>query len=366
MFDEIFNKWVEDPSSLTSEERKIFFDGIKAFGSGKVPKGSSYKNYDEFARVLNDGTAEAARTPSGAQSIKDMVRENNTDRFTKRNKPFFDSLLAGNDLITSISQIKNSNRAMQNLQIPTAPNPNVLDPALNNAIAQAQQGSLEAMRALEPAKQEIANQRMLDMQTAKSVSGGNSGTFGALATSASLRGARAGAQLPQMADSIRMRQQQRADSLIGVRQGALQNEFQNRMGVFNQNLGQYNQNINAAGALGVTGRINLRNTIGQFPNAISGVVGGLMPTNNPFDTGGTPQADPSYSDGYSGYNSSIQKSTTDRLARMYAMNQQAQNQQAQSMHAMNQQAQSIQTRLRRGYNNNFLLNPYNTNTTLKY
>jgi len=258
---------------------------LKGVVSGKVPE--KYRTAVENSDAFNQYMTEAMKTPSGQAAIKDMLREKQTDRFVKQNKPFFDAILSGVDLATSLTQIKNSNKAIRELQRPSMPNPNVLDPALNNAISKAQQGSLDALRALEPAKQEIAQQRLMDMQTAKSVSGGQAGAYGAQATAAGLRANRAAAGLAPLGDNIRARQQQRADNLIGVRQGVRQQEFQNRFGIAQENMQQYQQDAAAAGALGQAGRQNLRMTLGQLPEMITRTAGNMMPVQDVWDQYGS-------------------------------------------------------------------------------
>ena len=215
-----------------------------------------------------------------------IVRDLQTERFVKKNKPFFDALLAGSDIYTSISQIQQSNKAIRELQRPSMPSPNVLDPALNNQIAKAQQGTLDAARALEPAKAGIDQQRALDIDLARRISGGQAGALGAQATGASLRAMRESAKLPQIRDAIRAREQGRADNLIGLRQGVLQDEFQNRLAIGRTNLDQYQNDVAAAAALGQAGRTNLRMTLGQLPDMLTRTAGNMMPVQDVWDAYG--------------------------------------------------------------------------------
>jgi hypothetical protein len=268
--EQLVQELISNPTNLAE-----FLKGVL---SGKVPE--KYRTAQQNADAFNQYLSQAMKTPTGQAAIKDMMRERQTERFVKRNKPFFDAMLAGVDLATSLSQIRQSNDAVRALQKPSMPSPNVLDPALNNAISQAQQGNMDALRALEPAKAEIAQQRLMDLQTARSVSGGQAGAYGANATAATLRANRAAAGLVPMADTIRARQQQRLDNLIGVRQNVRQQEFQNRFGVARENMAQYQQDAAAAAALGQTGRQNLRMTLGQLPEMLTRTAGNMMPVND--------------------------------------------------------------------------------------
>lgn len=278
-FDELIKLLQTNPEAFynNKELTKEVVDTLKSLASGKSP--SERLDATTAASTFDSALKSAMGTASGQQWFKQQVRDRNTDSFTRRNKPFFDALLAGADLATSISQIKESRSAERALIRPSLPNPNVLDPAINNAISDAQKGSTDALKALEPAKQEIAQQRLQDIAVARSVSGGQSGAYGGLATAASLRAMRSASQLPMIGEQIRARRLQRYDSLLGMRQGQLQNNFGNQMQVSNANFQQYNQDANAAAALGSAGRLNLRNTLGQFPGIISRVGGGLMPIN---------------------------------------------------------------------------------------
>lgn len=313
MLEQLLQKLNTAPESLSKQEKDFLASSLKSLVSGKVPDGENM-TFEQFAGSLGPALQRAMETPLGKQMVNDTIRDRQTERFVKRNKPFFDAILAGADLATSLSQIQNSNKAIKNLVKPTLPNPDVLDPAVNSAIADAQRGSLDALRALEPAKAEIAQQRLADMQTAKSVSGGQAGAYGSLATAAGLRANRAALSLPGIQDSIRARQQQRADSLIGLRQNVRQNEFQNRMGIADRNLEQYTADLSAASSLGQAGRTNLRNTLGQLPNTITRAVGGAMPVGNTtYDQvqGRIPVNGPS--DLYSQYKLTLENSLAKRI-----------------------------------------------------
>lgn len=311
--EELLKKLITAPESLSKQEKDFLASSLKSLVSGKVPEGENM-TFEQFAGSLGPALQRAMETPLGKQMVNDTIRDRQTERFVKRNKPFFDAILAGADIATSLSQIQNSNKAIKNLVKPTLPNPDVLDPAVNSAIADAQRGNLDALRALEPAKAEIAQQRLADMQTAKSVSGGQAGAYGSLATAAGLRANRAALSLPGIQDSIRARQQQRADSLIGLRQGVRQNEFNNRLGIADRNLEQYTADLSAASSLGQAGRTNLHNTLGQLPNTITRAVGGAMPVGNTtYDQvqGRIPVNGPS--DLYSQYKLTLENSLAKRI-----------------------------------------------------
>lgn len=281
-FEELVGLWETNPDAIF--ENKEYADQLQSYLKKYVSGNnvSTHMTADESANKMSEIMNWAMSTPSGRRYFQQQTRDRNADLFVRRNKPFYDALLSGIDLSTSLSQIKQSKEAAKKLVKPTLPSPNVLDPAINNAISQAQTGNFEALRALEPAKQEIAQQRAMDMSTARSLSGGQAGAYGAMATAASLRANRSAARLPAIGDQIRARQQQRYDNLLGLRQGQLQNNFGNAMQVANANMNQYNLDAQAAAALGVAGRTNLRNTLGTAGDTFSRAIGSGMPIDDPY------------------------------------------------------------------------------------
>lgn len=314
---ELLLKLLNSLDSLSKEDKDKVSKYIEELNPQAL-KGADTKQFkaSDWISIFQKELQAANSTPQGRAHVEQMIRDNNSERALRRYKPFFDSIMAGADVATAISQIRQSNKASRDLVPPVAPNPNVLDPQLNNQIAQAQQGSLNALRATEPFRQQIEAGRASDISTARSVSGGQSGAFGSLATAASLRANRAAASIPAMADDIRMRQQQRADNLIGMRQGVLQNEFNNRMQIYNTELEQYNENALAAGQLGQAGRTNLRTALGQLPNVLTRAAGSVMPVSNPYDTQSAQSQQPlSYGDDYDRFRSSVRQSMMDRFRR---------------------------------------------------
>lgn len=320
-----------DTSVFTGKDgAQALIAALKSISSGKKPSGTPENmSFEQVVELLNKGIQMGMSSEEGRQTIIENIQNRQTDRFVRKNKPFFDAILSGVDLATSLSQIRESNKAIRNLRKPTMPSPEVLDPAINSAIAEAQRGSLESLRALEPAKQEIAQQRLIDLQTARSVSGGQSGAFGALANASSLRAMRAATSLPAIQDTIRGRQQQRADNLIGLRQNVRQQEFGNRLAIADRNLEQYVNDMAAAGALGQAGRTNLRSTLGNMSNIIPQVVGRMLPTNYPKQQV-TQQQAPQYTSPmntgvgnpiWDDYSNTINRSIQARFNLMYPLDQ---------------------------------------------
>ena len=283
--EEVLNKFATDPTSLTADERRIMSDSFKQLMAGQVPSSRGISAEDLIQR-LNQTLIASTKTPEGAAALRAIIQERQGERFYRRNKPFFDAILGGADLATSLSQISKSNKEIAKLTRPSSPAASILDPAINAAIADAQRGSLDAMRSLDPAKAEIAQQRLMDENAARSVSGGQAGAYQGGVTAASLRASRASDRLPVIADQIRRGQQARLDQLLGMRQNVLGQEFNNRMAITDRDREQYNIDLATAAQLGQTGRINLRNTLGSLPTTLSQVGSRFMPTLNPYESYG--------------------------------------------------------------------------------
>lgn len=313
----------------TSEEMKDAAVLLRGMATGKVPPGAQDQfgsDYAAFARTLSQGFSQAANTPQGRNFTNMLIRERQSDRFIRQYKPFFNAVLAGADVATALSQIKGSNKALQSLVPPTAPAAPKIDNAINGQIANAQRGTLSSENALAPARQEIQGGYQRDLQTARAVSGGQSSTFGALANAASLRRTRAGTGLPMIADSIKAREQSRLDDLLFRRQGLNQQNFENNMGLYGQQLNSYNQDVNAVSALGQAGRTNLRTAAQSLPDSLLGISGRLFPVNNPYvetDYGSGPIPSPAshspmLNDVFNQYGTAVGNSLRSNLSRIQA------------------------------------------------
>lgn len=219
----------------------------------------------------------ASSSPEAQKQLKEHLRDTATQRFTKQYKPFFNAILQGADLATSLSQIQTSNNALKSIAQPAVAGSPGEPQALKAQLANAQQGGLAAARAIAPAKQTIEQQYQNDINNAKNISGGNAASFMANAQVASLAKERAAAALPAIQDTIQNRYQSRADQLASALASNQQQDFGNRLYGSQLSLDQYNRQMQAAGLLGSTGRLNLRNTLQSIPNTITGIMGQASP-----------------------------------------------------------------------------------------
>jgi len=154
---------------ITSEAANSLIDKLRSAVAGKVPDSDkkSYATLQDFMGPLTEVLEAVKKTPEGQAQIRDAVAGRKEQRFVKRYAPFFDAILAGADVLTSLSQIRDSKSAMRNLQRPALPAIPGMDPALEQGIRDAQIGTMDAARVAGPARQELQDQYAKDIAMAK-------------------------------------------------------------------------------------------------------------------------------------------------------------------------------------------------------
>lgn len=254
---------------ITADAANAILDKMREATAGKVPTEdkAQYQTAEQMMTALSSILDEVRNTPEGQAQIRDAVAGRKEQRFVKRYAPFFDAILAGADVMSSLSQVRQSKDALNQLKRPAMPAIPGIDPALDMALRNAQVGTMDAARAIGPARQELQDQYSKDLAVAKSIGGGQAGTLGALNQVASMRRARGAASLLPMVDSIRAREQGRADNLLQMRMNQVNQNYYNRARQAQLNMDQYNQDVTAAGQLGAVGRTNLRNAAQSLLNA---------------------------------------------------------------------------------------------------
>lgn len=256
--------------------------------NGKSPGDVVPKEFEAYWQKIDQPTLLAAfQTPEGKENIAQMVRDRSGDRFVKRYKPALNLILQGADIMTSLGQINQSNKALSALQQPAIPQSPGVDPALNNQIYQAQQGTFDQSRALAPAKQAINDAYAAQENVNRQISGGQAGAYGSRMQAAYNDRMRASLALPKIADDVKAREQQRLDNLISTRGQLAQQDYSNRLAGTNMALDQYNRNMLAAAQLGSAGRANLRNVFQTLPENITRFAGQVTanPASDPYTYG---------------------------------------------------------------------------------
>ncbi len=268
---------------VSKEELKHFASYSQDINEGKLAKikdklaTSGLKGLsDQDVSDYIDEAKKALSTDTYKDQTLDLAKDAEQGRISDKVTKGLSTALAIGDIGTSIAQINQGQRLASQSQVPGRPPVPGRDPALAQALNQAQQGSMDASKAIAPAQLQILDQYLSDINNAKSVSGGQAGVYGALGQEAANRRNRSSLDLVPLADQIKAREQGRYNDLLGMRQNELQNNFQNSAQFYPQDLAQYNLNQQTAGHLQATGRENLRNSIANVGQSIPEVVSRLQ------------------------------------------------------------------------------------------
>lgn len=262
---------------VSKEEIRFFVDFTSDVDEEKLKslQRKSFKDLsiDEIQQMIDESGKLMLSDPSNKAKTLELAQEAEQGRVSDKIATGLNILLSGADIAASVRQINESNKLLNQNKKPARPGVPKADPYLDNAINQASQGTLNAQRAIAPVQQEIGDQYLSDLNNAKIASTGQAGTYGALAQVAANRRNRSANQLAPIYDQVRSNELGRLDNLVGMRMGQNQQNFANQASLYQTDLDQYNQALQSAGALGSTGRSNLRNSLGNFasflPSAVS-------------------------------------------------------------------------------------------------
>lgn len=227
---------------------------------------------DEDVTALIDEGRKSLASDTYKQDVLDLAQQAESGRVSDAITTGLNTLLAGADVLASQQQINASNKLLGESKKPSKPSIPGRDPYLQQALSQAQKGTFDASRALLPAQQGIQNQYLSDLNNAQIASTGQAGAFGSLAQVAANRRNEANVGLIPIADQIKANEKQRLDNLIGMRMNETQNQFQNQAQFYPQDLAQYGLDQQTAGALGATGRSNMRTSLANLGSQVPGAV----------------------------------------------------------------------------------------------
>lgn len=274
---------------VSKEEIKHFATYSQDVDEGKLAKirqklsDGGLKNLsDEDVSSLIDEGKKALTSDTYKDQTLALAKDAEAGRISDKVAAGLNTVLAGSDIASSIKQINTGNKLAADNPKPGRPTVLGQDNLLAQALNQAQQGTFDQSRALQPAQLGILNNYLSDINNAKQVSSGQSGVYGSLAQVASNRRNAANQELMPLADNIKAREQGRLDNLIGMRMNQTQNNFQNQAQLYGNDLEQYNNAQRIAGALGATGRTNLRNAYADLGQQIPGAVGQAV-ANSKYD-----------------------------------------------------------------------------------
>jgi hypothetical protein len=223
--------------------------------------------------ALIEATRKVQSDPVFKERIFNIATSAKSQKASQKLSDGINLVLAGTDIANSINQITSSKQAARKSNKPGRPGIPQRDVMLQQALRSAEQGTFDSERAIAPARAEIQNQYLNDIQNAKTASTGQAGQFGAYAQVAANRRNQASMQLAPMADQVKAREQQRYDNLLGMRMDETQRMFGNQANMYENDLYQYGKDQDAIAALGSTGQANLRGSLQNFGNQVAPMVG---------------------------------------------------------------------------------------------
>jgi hypothetical protein len=257
---------------ISKEEIKFFLGYTSDVDETKLNelKKKEFKDLstEEIQQMIDESGKLLLTDPDNKAKALELAQDAEKGRISDNITTGLNALLTGADIMTSKAQIAESNRLLGNSKRPSRPALPKADPYLDQAIGQAQLGSLDASRAIAPAQLQILDNYLSDINNAKTAATGNAGQFGALAQVASSRRNRAAQDLIPIADQVKAREQARLDNLIGQRIDQNQQNFANQASLYPIDMQQYQWDQNVAGSLGATGRENLRTSVGNLANLV--------------------------------------------------------------------------------------------------
>lgn len=178
----------------------------------------------------------------------------------------------------AIDQIATANR--QQLQRPSVPAVPGLSPELSQRIYEAQRGVADPTAVLNPARQEIQDAYQSALGQAQIASGGQAGSYQAMANLANIERMKAALQLGPLAQNVKLQNQGVLNDLTGQRVQERQNMFQNQLGASQMAFDQYGQDAQAVGMLGQAGRTNLVDAMGRVGESMTGLSQYYLPFDN--------------------------------------------------------------------------------------
>jgi hypothetical protein len=235
----------------------------------KLIEGGEFTSAEEANAAIMEAGKQLQSSPTYKAKTLEIAKAAESGRINEKLSQGINLILAGTDIANSINQIRASEAASRKSKKPYRPAVPQRDLYLQNALRGAEEGTMDAARALAPAQAQIQDTYLGDIQDAKTASTGQAGAYGAYRQLAANRRNRAALNLAPIQDDIRSREQARYDNLLGMRMGETQTMFNNQASLYGQDLDQYNREQNAAAQVGAAGRLNLRDSLYNTGNQLS-------------------------------------------------------------------------------------------------
>lgn len=239
----------------------------------KLVEGGEFPSFEDAKNAIMEAGRALQTSPQYKQNLLDLAQEAEAGKTSNNIAQAASLILGGTDIAISLNQIREGNKAAKASRKPSRPAIPQRDAMLEQALRQSQENTFDSERAIAPVRQEIQDQYLNDIQGAKTASTGQAGSYGAYRQLAANRRNRSAMQLAPIQDSIKAREQQRTDQLLGMRADETQQMFQNQASLYPHDLQQYNWDQRAAASLGSTGRANLRDSLYNIGGQVANFVG---------------------------------------------------------------------------------------------
>ncbi len=261
---EILDKYRENPDAVTEEEKDSILEHIGDQGE------DSEFDFKQLQGILTD----MFNDPEYQAKLQEAQRKGEiSGNLSKGINLALDAV----DVGISVDQILTAKQELAGIKKPTPPPTRRRSPELASALDQARRRSEGGFSEdIEPFTTATQEGFQADLEAAKTASAGQAGAFGAGAQAAASRRNRSLLQSIPLAGQLRGQAESRFDRLLSgqLREDeSIAGSEERRTAAL---LDQYNLEAQAAGALGATGRSNLRGALGRFAgSAISPLTSGL-------------------------------------------------------------------------------------------
>lgn len=251
---------------ISEKEADIAVAALSAPNADKIREMLGFPDLESLNASITESLHNAGNGENYFQTLRDRIKRGEV---ASELASGFGALNDMTEALVGTGQIRASRKTLDALSRPQLPEIPKRDEKLSKAISDAQAGTFDTARQLQPMRETIERGYGADLQTARSVAGGQAGAYGALGQTAAIRRNQALSGMAPMIDSIRAREQARLDNLLGMRQDENQRNFGNRMYQYNQSNSNYDVDRAYAEDRLAAGQSNLFGGLRNFGNNLA-------------------------------------------------------------------------------------------------
>jgi ribosome-binding factor A len=272
------------PKDLTSQYRELIATLGKSDGltPANLAKLADFKESNpkfipaaDLDAELNSILQARMNDPKFKEMLNDLQRKQSSDKIAAKVAPMMQAALAGTDITTALNQTRSARRAGLGLRRPIRPNMRTsreLQLAIDDARSRTNQVDSNVTNAL---KLNNLDSYLADLQNAKTASTGQAGIYGSVAQAAINRRNRSNLAMAPVMQQMLQQNRARYDELLGQQLSEQDRMNKLNLGMYGQDMYQYNRESEAIGNLEATGRSNTRNALYNMSNIAPGLIGNL-------------------------------------------------------------------------------------------